>query len=106
MMVAPPVSVSNHMSLDKAIQHGKEYRKPYTGAAAWDSHCRNNNYCSWCRGNRLHAYRRKEYSAREESLAWHRSWDEDPRYVPSDWWESQFPVSQDTHDYGTWSGLS
>lgn len=40
------------MSLDKAIKHNKEHRKPYRGAAVWDSHCRNNNYCSWCRDDR------------------------------------------------------
>ena len=70
MMVALRVNVSNHMSLDKAIKYGKEYRKPYRGAAAWDSHCRNNNYCSYCRSNRTHSDRRREYSNREESLAW------------------------------------
>lgn len=51
------------MSLDKAIQHKKERRKPYRGAAAWDSHCRNNNYCSWCRSDRTIQDRRNRIAA-------------------------------------------
>jgi len=54
------------MSLDKAIQHGKEKRKPYRGAAAWDSHCRNNNYCSWCRDNRMHKHKKKECACKAQ----------------------------------------
>lgn len=40
------------MSLDKAIEHGKEYRKPYRGSKAIDPSCRNNCSCSWCEENR------------------------------------------------------
>ena len=43
------------MSLDKAVQHGKEYRKPYTGGKAIDRICRNHGSCDYCRENRLHA---------------------------------------------------
>lgn len=43
------------MALDKAIQHEKEYRKPYTGGKAIDRTCRNHGSCDWCKGNRLHA---------------------------------------------------
>ena len=39
--------------LDKAIQYGKEKRKPYRKGKRWSKHCRNNNYCNWCRDNRL-----------------------------------------------------
>ena len=42
------------MSLDKAIKHGKEHRKPYRGAKAVDASCRNHGDCPWCKGNRLH----------------------------------------------------
>ena len=42
------------MSLDKAIEHGKEKRKPYTGAQAKDRTCRNHGSCEWCLGNRQH----------------------------------------------------
>ncbi len=40
------------MALDKAIQHGKEHRKPYTGGKAIDRTCRNHGGCSWCEENR------------------------------------------------------
>ena len=36
------------MSLDKAVKHGKERRKPHTGG------------CPWCEGNRLHKHKRRE----------------------------------------------
>lgn len=48
------------MALDKAIQHGKEYRKPYTGGKAIDRTCRNHGSCDWCKGNRLHAFNVQE----------------------------------------------
>ena len=38
------------MSLDKAIEHGKEKRKPYRGAKAVDHSCRNHGDCPWCQG--------------------------------------------------------
>lgn len=43
------------MSLDKAIQHGKERRRPYRGSAAFDPACRHGRggtACPWCRRNR------------------------------------------------------
>ena len=42
------------MSLDKAIKHKKEHRKPYKGAKLVDSFCRNHGSCSWCKENRLY----------------------------------------------------
>lgn len=42
------------MGLEKAIEHGKEHRKPYHGAARFDPLCRNHGACEWCKGNRLH----------------------------------------------------
>ena len=73
------VVVSNLMSLDKAIQYGKEKRKPYTGAAFWDSGCRNNNRCSYCRNNRTFTNKRRECQAIEESLDWYWESAEDAR---------------------------
>ncbi len=46
------------MSLDKAIKHGKEKRKPYRGAKAVDATCRNHGGCPWCKGNRLHKHKK------------------------------------------------
>jgi hypothetical protein len=37
------------MSLDKAILHGKEFRKPYRKAKAVDATCRNHGNCPACR---------------------------------------------------------
>ena len=42
----------NKMALDKAIQHRKEYRKPYFGSKAIDRTCRNHGGCPWCEENR------------------------------------------------------
>lgn len=42
------------MSMDKAIQYGKEHRKPYHGAKSIDSTCRNHGGCPYCEGNRLY----------------------------------------------------
>ena len=47
------------MSLDKAIEHKKEKRKPYRKAKAVDKTCRNHGSCLWCRSNRLHKFRDK-----------------------------------------------
>lgn len=56
------------MGLEKAIQSGKEHRKPYRGAKAFDASCRNHgnhghgpgNECPWCKENRLHNSKVKE----------------------------------------------
>ena len=47
------------MSLDKAIKHGKEHRKPYKGSKAIDGTCRNHGGCPWCEENRKHKFRDK-----------------------------------------------
>lgn len=47
------------MSLDKAIEHGKEKRKPYRKAKAVDKTCRNHGSCEWCRENRTYKNRKK-----------------------------------------------
>lgn len=41
------------MSLDKAIEHGKEHRKQYTGSKSFDYSCRNHGDCPCCKANRL-----------------------------------------------------
>lgn len=47
------------MSLDKAIKRGKEHRKPYKGAKAVDSTCRNHGSCPYCKGNRLYKFKKQ-----------------------------------------------
>lgn len=49
------------MSLDKAIAHGKEHRKPYYGSEAIDKSCRCHGggikwQCKYCLGNRQYKY--------------------------------------------------
>lgn len=48
------------MSLNKAIEHGKEKRKVYRGAKAIDHTCRSHGSCPWCQGNRSHKRKRRE----------------------------------------------
>ena len=61
------------MSLDKAIKHGKERRKPYTGSKAIDGTCRNHGGCPWGEENRKHKVRDKHPPERddgEEEVTW------------------------------------
>ena len=54
------------MSLDKAIEHGKEKRKPYYRSKAIARSCRNHGTCEWCKGNRLYRSNRLSEAAREK----------------------------------------
>lgn len=54
------------MSLDKAIEHGKERRKPYRGSKAFDYTCRNHGGCTWCEENRKHKFRDKHPQEKED----------------------------------------
>lgn len=59
------------MSLDKAIKHGKEHRKPYRDCRSFDLSCRNHGAghahpCPWCEANRLYNARKKEVLAEEQ----------------------------------------
>jgi sulfatase maturation enzyme AslB (radical SAM superfamily) len=46
--------------LDKAIEHGKEHRKPYYRAGKHDKTCRPNGGCPYCYSNRMHKHKRHE----------------------------------------------
>lgn len=48
------------MSLDKAIAHGKEKRKPYIGSKAVDRSCRSHGDCPYCSTGRQHKHKRRE----------------------------------------------
>lgn len=54
------------MSLDKAIEHGKEKRKPYHGAKAIDPWCRNHGFCKSCELSRKIKFFKKEQSAKNK----------------------------------------
>lgn len=54
------------MSLDKAIEHGKEHRKKYFGSKAFDCTCRNHGSCEHCRGNRLYGTKKAKLAAKSK----------------------------------------
>lgn len=53
------------MSLDKAIEHGKEKREQYRHGKAIDRMCRNHGGCIWCLGNRTHKYEKAKLKAEQ-----------------------------------------
>lgn len=59
------------MSFKKAIQFGKEWRKPYYGRVAnRPKRCRNHGACDRCLGDRTHAARVREFAAASEIREW------------------------------------
>lgn len=46
------------MSMDKAIKSGKEHRKQFRGAKAYDRTCRNHGSDDWSKNNRLYKYKK------------------------------------------------
>lgn len=52
--------------LDKAIEHGKEHRKPYRGSKAIDKTCRNHGSDDWAKDNRLYRANRLEEKAKQD----------------------------------------
>jgi len=48
------------MSLDKAIEHGKEKRKQYRGSKAIDRTCRNHGTCNYCQMKRKIKAKKRE----------------------------------------------
>jgi hypothetical protein len=54
------------MSLDKAIKHGKEKRKPYRKSKAFDLSCRNHGSCDWCKSSRNHFDKKRREAADAE----------------------------------------
>jgi len=60
------------MSLEKAIQHGKEKRAPYYGGGRFDLTCRPHGAgrahpCPWCANNRMARNRRWEAYAADSA---------------------------------------
>ena len=56
------------MSLNKAILHGKEHRKPYRNSKRFDKTCRNHGSCDWCRMNRQHKNLKKMQESIDKML--------------------------------------
>jgi len=59
------------MSLDKAIEHGKEHRKPYRKSKAIDYSCRPHGSCSYCYGNRIHKHIKNIMNVEDTKLEMH-----------------------------------
>jgi hypothetical protein len=62
------------MSLDKAIQHGKEKRRPYRGSKAVDRTCCNHGSCSWCAGARQIKNIREDERTADQIDEWFGYW--------------------------------
>lgn len=45
--------------MDKAIEHGKEKRKPYYKSGRFDPTCRPHGGCPYCYNNRMHRHKKK-----------------------------------------------
>ena len=56
--------------LDKAIEHGREHRKPYYRSKATDKTCRNHGTCLWCEKNRKYKYIKNEKKALDRLAEW------------------------------------
>ena len=54
------------MGLEKAIEFGKEHRKPYRRSKRFSRSCRNGNGCPWCEGNRLHSSKCRKMATEEQ----------------------------------------
>jgi hypothetical protein len=54
------------MSLDRAIEHGKEKRKPYYGSERFDASCRPHGGCPYCERNRKYSDNKRKLSAEEQ----------------------------------------
>lgn len=61
------------MSMDKAIEHGKEHRKLWSGSANsknFDKTCRNHGSCDYCKFNRLHTFMKSDSAAKSKLKEW------------------------------------
>lgn len=61
------------MSMDKAIEHSKEYRKPWRGSNRsknFDKTCRNHGSCDYCKFNRLHTFMKNRAAADDKLREW------------------------------------
>ena len=63
------------MSLDKAIKHWKEHRKPYTGSKCIDHTCRDHSGCPWCEENRQHKFSDRKPPEKDELFLGQSDWD-------------------------------
>ena len=60
--------------LDKAIAHGKEWRKSYRGAKSVSTHCRNHGCCPYCENERTNLQKQKTAPSRISTGKSRPSW--------------------------------
>jgi len=78
------------MSLDKAIKHKKEKRKPYRGSKAIDCTCRNHGSCSYCESNRTIFDTKARMRLEGQEDEWFGYWNlPDPMDVDHDRWDER-----------------
>ena len=83
------------MSLKKAIESGKEKRKPYRRSKAFDRTCRNHGSCGYCRENRKHSINKEKAvfdSKLEDYLEEYNqaaSWEENQHYSTESYLNNQ-----------------
>ena len=68
--VLVPTKGVGEMTLDKAIEHGQEHRKPYYGAKAADPSCRNHGDDDWALRNRTYQRVKAEHAANSQIKEW------------------------------------
>ena len=89
------------MSLEKAIKHGKEHRKPYRGSKAFDCSCRNHGSCAYCESDRTLFDKKARLRTEGQEAEWVGFWHMcDPSDVDSaviD--ESLEKIGIDPHDF-------
>lgn len=92
------------MSLDKAIEFGKEKRKQFRKSKAFDITCRNHGSCPWCEGNRT-IQARKEHK-RIQSLEKEEEYEEvtepkkSEKYEIPPLWKLLRPETSENSEYG------
>lgn len=91
------------MSLEKAIQHKKENRKPYRGSKAFDCSCRNHGSCGYCESNRTIFDKKARMRVEGQVDEWFGYWNlPDPLDVSSAAYEEYLEkIGIDPYDFET-----
>lgn len=91
------------MSLEKAIEHGKEHRRKYYDSRRFDCSCRSHGSCSYCRSNRTIFDKRARARTEGQVDEWFGYW-----FMPDPWdgeqahWESVYrKMGIDPNDWDT-----
>jgi len=80
------------MSLWKAIAHGKEHRKPYRGAPAFDRSCRPHGGCPYCERGRQYSTRKWKKVAEDTREEYLNYWED--FLIESELYEEQEEIRQ------------